>query len=513
MFLSRLLAELAKVIVHPKSKGIPYLGFAVGRSLDADPRWCGRRARKRREIAHVVYNPEVAKTSSETTSILMLNPKTAKDKIMRRVTSRRFSHDVADRAPLIFVAQTYFPAIDGTAVLIQHLAEQFAAHGDEVHVITTNALEPAGFRTRSDDRANVPASEDIRGVHVHRLLTRWWLSAASRPVQAIGARLRIPGAERVGDLSIGPVMRGFRKTLDELAPAAVYASAFPYWHMHQLVAWGEDRGVPVVLHGAIHPEERWGFARASIRTACRRAAGYAANTAYEERYVESLGVPRERITVVGAGVDFNALTAAAAKQREAFGPDSRQPRILFLGHLARRKGLDTVVAALPAIWSRHPTVEVIVAGKTTPDAHELRRAAAQVSQGHNLRWLPDISEDEKAALLASAALVLYPSRAESFGMVFLEAWSFGVPVIGCRAGAIPDVVEDGITGLLTSPGDSMELANCVSRLIENPSEARRLGIEGQRRVREDHSWPAVAERAREALLAAHGSVRDRTAGP
>ncbi len=63
-------------------------------------------------------------------------------------------YELADNGRLVFVAQTYFPAIDGTAVLIKHLAEQFAADGDEVHVITSDALGPTGFRTRSAERVN-----------------------------------------------------------------------------------------------------------------------------------------------------------------------------------------------------------------------------------------------------------------------------------------------------------------------------------------------------------------------
>jgi glycosyltransferase involved in cell wall biosynthesis len=416
-----------------------------------------------------------------------------------------------DKARLVFVAQTYFPAIDGTAVLIRQLAEQFAADGDEVHVITTDALGPTGFRTRSAERTHAPVVEDIGGVHVHRLPTHWWLSAASRPVQAIGRRLRLPGAERAGDLYIGPVMRGLHKTLDELRPTAVYGAAFPCWHMHQLVAWGERRRVPVVLQGCIHPEDRWAFGRASIRNSCQRAAGYAANTTYEARYVEGLGVPRHRITVVGAGVDLGALTAAVAEQAEAPVADGRRPRILYLGALTAAKGLDTVVAALPTIWSRHPAVEVVVAGRTIADTHELQQAAVRVSAGHDLRWLPDVSDDEKAALLASASLVMYPSRAESFGIVFLEAWSFGIPVVGCRAGAVPDVVEDGVSGLLISPGDFSALANSVSCLLEHPAEARRLGAEGQRRVREQHTWADVARRARQALRVGDEAVSLRKA--
>lgn len=422
------------------------------------------------------------------------------------MNSRALQGELADDRPLVFVAQTYFPAIDGTAVLIQHLAERFAADGDEVHVITTDALGPRGFRTRTAERTDAPVVEDVRGVCVHRLPTHWWVSAASRPAQAVGSRAGLASAERVGDLYLGPVMRGFRRALEEIDPAAVYASAFPYLHMHQIVAWGERRRVPVVLHGAIHPDESWAFTRASIGRSCVKAAGYAANTAYEARYVEGLGVPQQRISVVGVGVDLDALTAANAQQSEVLGPTRSRQRILYLGHLARRKGLDTVVAALPTIWSRHPAAEVVIAGKTTSEANELQRAAVQTSHGYDLRWLPDIAQEEKAALLASASMLLYPSRAESFGTVFLEGWSFGLPVVGCRAGAISDVVEDGVNGLLIAPGDSLALADCISRLIENPATARRLGVEGQRRVREEHTWTAVAQRAQQALLAAYRRV-------
>ena len=116
--------------------------------------------------------------------------------------------------------------------------------------------------------------------------------------------------------------------------------------------------------------------------------------------------------------------------------------------------------------------------------------------------MPDVTETQKAELLASSSVVLYPSRAESFGIVFLEAWTFAVPVIGSTAGAVPDVVDDGVTGLLITPGDSAALADSVTRLLADPAEARRLGDEGQRRVHERHTWPAVAVRARQALTTA-----------
>jgi starch synthase len=116
-----------------------------------------------------------------------------------------------------------------------------------------------------------------------------------------------------------------------------------------------------------------------------------------------------------------------------------------------------------------------------------------------MSWLPDVSEPRKAALMAASSMVVYPSRAESLGLVFLEAWSFGVPVIGCSAGAVTDVIDDGVTGLLVSTDDHRALADGVVRLIDDPGAARRMGDAGRRLVHERYTWTAVARRAREAI--------------
>jgi glycosyltransferase involved in cell wall biosynthesis len=402
-----------------------------------------------------------------------------------------------DHRRVVFVAQTYLPAVDGTAVLIQNLAERFAADGDDVHVLTTNALSPTGFRTARKGRLTAPPLEKIHGVSVHRLTTRWWSSAMCRPIHGLIGRASARAGEYLGDAYLGPTMRGLGATLARLEPGVIYTSSFPYRHVHDVVAWGERTGVPVVVHGAIHPEDSWAFVRRSVARTCRRAARYAANTEYEARYVQGLGVAPERIAVVGAGTDPDRLTGAAepGSDRE----DTSEPYILYFGHLAARKGLDTFIAALPSIWSRHPTARVVIAGKTTDDTERLHDAAVQISAGHDMSWLPDVSEPRKAALMAASSMVVYPSRAESLGLVFLEAWSFGVPVIGCSAGAVTDVIDDGVTGLLVSTDDHRALADGVVRLIDDPGAARRMGDAGRRLVHERYTWTAVARRAREAI--------------
>ena len=153
-------------------------------------------------------------------------------------------------------------------------------------MVTTNALGPARFRAQHLERTKAAPVENIQRVHVHRLPIQWLLRSNSGSVQAGGRRLRLPGAERVGDLNVGPVVRGFLWTLDQVAPTDAYASSFRYLLLHQLAAWTQRHLVPVVLHGAIHPEDGWVFDRSSSRRSRLRAAGNAAYTAHEARYIE-----------------------------------------------------------------------------------------------------------------------------------------------------------------------------------------------------------------------------------
>ena len=86
------------------------------------------------------------------------------------------------------------------------------------------------------------------------------------------------------------------------------------------------------------------------------------------------------------------------------------------------------------------------------------------------------------------------SSAEGFGIVFLEAGTLSKPVVGGRAGGIPDAVEDGVSGLLVDPEDPGEIAEAITRILTDPELAARLGGQGRTRVEERFTWDAVIER-------------------
>ena len=117
-----------------------------------------------------------------------------------------------------------------------------------------------------------------------------------------------------------------------------------------------------------------------------------------------------------------------------------------------------------------------------------RLPAPQQSHCH---LLGVVSEQDKADALAACELLALPSCTESFGLVYLEAWACGKPVIGARAGAVPAVIKEGVNGLLVRFGDIAALARSIACLLDDPQLARALGSAGHAKVFGQHTWDEV----------------------
>src|SRR5262249_1893861 len=114
----------------------------------------------------------------------------------------------------------------------------------------------------------------------------------------------------------------------------------------------------------------------------------------------------------------------------------------------------------------------------------------------HIRLLPYAPDAVKRDALAAADLFAMPSRTDSFGIVYLEAWCYGLPVVGARAGGVPDVIDDGQDGLLVRFGDVPALAAAIGGLLRDREQAHRLGATGRAKVLRELTWDQVYGRAR-----------------
>jgi len=217
--------------------------------------------------------------------------------------------------------------------------------------------------------------------------------------------------------------------------------------------------------------------RVADRATSRQPDLYIAVSGAVAAGLDADGAPAWRIRVIPNGVDIAALTASAAIAEDAPDLPTGRPLVVFAGRLEPIKGVETIVRAA----QRLPDVTVAVVGDG-PLAAELRELANELGVADRVAFLGRVPS--VPPILAAADVVVLPSFSEGMPLVVLEALALARPVVASRVGGIPEVVEDGVTGLLVEPGDPEELAVAIERLVKDPALARSLAEAGARIARE-----------------------------
>jgi glycosyltransferase involved in cell wall biosynthesis len=227
-----------------------------------------------------------------------------------------------------------------------------------------------------------------------------------------------------------------------------------------------------------------------------RAARVIATCSDEAFELARLGVPRSRVSIVPCGVDTEQFTAQGPTSADGV-PDRRPgvPRIVSVGRLVRRKGVDELITAL----RRVPKAELLVAGgpppahlDADPDVARLRAAAAAAGVADRVRFLGAIPRDAVPPLLRSADAVVCVPWYEPFGMVPLEAMACGTAVVASAVGGLTDTVVDRVTGLHVAARRPDQLAAALRDLLAAPAMVEAFGIAGRDRAVSCYGWDRIA---------------------
>jgi phosphatidylinositol alpha-1,6-mannosyltransferase len=235
----------------------------------------------------------------------------------------------------------------------------------------------------------------------------------------------------------------------------------------------------------------------------RQADTFVPVSEYTDGLLHERGVPPGRTRVVPNGTDperFRPRDDTDLRRRLGLAD---RPLLLTVGRLVRRKGIDTVLRALPTLARTCPDVAYVIAG-TGPDGRRLKRLGARLGVQDRVQFVGDVGHDRLPLYYSAADLFVMPARedppdVEGFGLVFLEANACGTPVVGAATGGIPTAIRDGETGLLVPPDAPSALADAARRLLANPGLANTLGRQGRERVLNDANWDHVTDRLFKAL--------------
>lgn len=409
---------------------------------------------------------------------------------------------------VLHVIQGYYPWIGGSQRFFQEISERWVKAGHSVTVVTTDAGELEHFWS-AGRRTVGPGEETIRGVRVLRFPVRRRLESAF--LFSVYRRLMAEISDLPWDTT--PLLRQmarFTPSVPELETYLAHAdSGFDLvnganitldFMLAPALAFARAKGIPFVVTPFTHlgapgqrRVQRYYTMRHQVEI-LRAADAVVTQTELESALLARLGVAQDRLYCTGAGIDPASVQGGdGARFRARHGLE--WPIVFYIGTLARDKGTVQLVEAMRRLWASGKQVHLVLAGlPLSPLRRWLERVAAE--ERGRLLWLGFIDEREKRDLLAAGDIFCMPSCTDSFGIVYLEAWANGVPVIGARAGGVPAVIADGVDGLLVEFGDVAGLARALERLLGDPELRREMGLRGREKVLRGMTWDRVFERIR-----------------
>ncbi|MGY1710708.1 glycogen synthase [Geodermatophilus sp. SYSU D00758] len=223
-----------------------------------------------------------------------------------------------------------------------------------------------------------------------------------------------------------------------------------------------------------------------------------------------------RVHVVGNGVDAQAYRPVADPDVvRSLGVDPERPYALFVGRITRQKGVAHLLAAAEQLPAEAGLVLCAGAADTPEERRQVADAVAALQERRDgVVWIEAmLPREQLVPLITGATVFVVPSVYEPLGIVNLEAAACGTAVVASAVGGIPEVVDDGRTGLLVpyDPGDTAAfeagLAARVAELLADPARAAAMGAAGRERVLAEFGWPAIARQTVEvyaAVLAGRG---------
>lgn len=215
--------------------------------------------------------------------------------------------------------------------------------------------------------------------------------------------------------------------------------------------------------------------------------------------------PRTKSCVVPNPIDCREFCEVAGER-----PASANS-VLLLGNLCERKGHFDALEAAAIVLASHPDVDFLFAGAERDKGalKQLERRAQELQIKANIRFLGPVFGEAKDAAFATAGILILPSHTENMPLSIMEGMAAGLPVIASKVGAVPEMIEDGVTGFLFESRDCPALAARIAALLEDPDLRREMGARARRAAEQLWDTEVVAAINEELYNAVSASSADR----
>lgn len=401
---------------------------------------------------------------------------------------------------ILHVTQNYYPSQGGTQHTMKKVSENLQARfNDTVTVYTTNSYYGPNSKVY---RKIEKQEESINGVQVKRFDFLRAHKPALQLLTKTSLKLRGRGLPaELSELAVGPVSVSMKKALLSATADVICASSVHYRFADYGIYRKHGKGAkPFVLYGALHLASEYIPPRYLQRI--QAADHYIANTMYEKEFIVGKGIAEQKISVAGAATDIlehAATFSATGDKKKELNIDEHRKVVLCISRQESFKGLPVLLDAFKKLQATGENISLVIAGAAGNYSGALRQAMKEIN---NLHVCTDVSMETKCSLLETADVVVLPSREESFGVVFLEAWSFKKPVIGAGIGAIASLIDQQVDGDLFMPDNAADLAQRIKNILSDNARAMKMGEAGYKKVQCSYTWDKITAVFRNAYLQA-----------
>ncbi len=390
---------------------------------------------------------------------------------------------------ILHVSHQYAPAIGGSEQYITDLSESLARRGHTVDVFTSQARDYHTWRNE------LPAHELINGVTVRRFPSlqrgpRTWriLATGLRNYQQVRSPLFEPSIF----FGNGPVSWPLFRAIWQQARRydLLHINQLHYAHAWTAYVAARVRGVPIVITPHLHVEQPETYDVGYMWRILRGSRAVFAVTAAERIFLQR-HLPNQLIVQGGNGLNLAAFPPRdRAASRAQLGLPADGFVLLFLGRKTEYKGLREVVQTFMRLRPGQPNLYLLAVGPETEHSQALWRELGPV-EGMIVHGA--VEDETRLAALAACDALAMPSTGEAFGIVYLEAWIYGKPVIGANIQSVASLIHDGVDGFVVDPRQPSQLLRAILTLMEDPLRARQMGERGRAKVLQRYTTERITD--------------------
>jgi glycosyltransferase involved in cell wall biosynthesis len=413
---------------------------------------------------------------------------------------------------ILFLPTRYYPSISGAEFYMQSIAEILKRDYEyKIDILTSNAID---FKALKSSQGKIIQKGNrffskVNNLHIHRFSIDYESSLEEKmkfvKKNFLQAKLKLSDECLKHLLKNGPFIKSLfdfiknnKKDYD-----IIHTTFFPYFNLIIGLWLGKLLKKPVLCTPFFHysnprylkPYIDEVLTKFDILIACTRS---------EKQYlIKNYDILENNVVIIPMGVGFRKFDLKKNKQKFSFKQsyflesETKFYMVLFCGYKNYEKGAISILKSIPYIVQKIPKVYFVFIG---PSTMAFNRELNKLKKSFEVRIInltPDnlkgYYDPKKIAAFNETDLFLMPSRSDAYGIAFLEAWASRKPVIGSKIGATPDVINDGVDGILVQFDNIAEISNAVIKLLKKKKLRKKLGQAGYRKIQEFNTWEKIAK--------------------